>query len=298
MNKNLKRKFLLLANLISGKKKANTILEKVKARLLKEGLKVEILYTSIENNFIKIARAKLDNSYTDMVAIGGDGTMNLSANILHQKNIVLNIIPSGTGNDFVKNINLGKTLQEQIDTIISGKIMEIDAGICNNQLFLNGLGVGFDGQIVYDNLNKKSILKGHAKYYAQVLRILATFKPQNIKYSIDGKDYQDDILLLAISNGTTFGGGFKLTPNAVINNGWLDICVIRQLAPLRRFWEVLKLSKGTHEVLKKVTFLRGKKITIKENLNVKAHLDGEYFGTPPYEIEVLPKCFKIRVKND
>jgi len=295
--KNLNRKFLILFNPASGKKKANLILEKVKRRFLKEGFETEILLTSIENSFTEKARTVLDNSFTDLLAIGGDGTMNLAVNILRNKNVILNIIPSGTGNDFVKNINLGRTLEEQIETIILGKIIDIDAGVCNNQLFLNGLGVGFDGQIVYDNLNRKSILKGHVKYYAQVLRVLATFKPQPIRYSIDGRDYEDDIILFATSNGTTFGGGFRLTPNAIITDGILDICVIRQIVPLRRFWEVLKLSKGTHESLGAVTFLKGKEIIINGGPNIKAHLDGEYFGAPPYKIEALPKCLSVKVKE-
>ncbi len=293
----MKRKILILANPVSGKKKTNIILEEVKSRLLDENFELEVLSTSNEAGFIDMARRKLDDSYTDLLAIGGDGTMNLAANILFQKDIILNIIPAGTGNDFVKNIDIGKDLDEQIDTIISGEVMEIDAGYCNERIFLNGLGVGFDGQIVYDNLHRKSILKGHTKYYAQVLRVLATYKVQKVKYTIDGKAYEDEILLLATSNGTTFGGGFKLTPNAVVTDGLLDICVIRQIPPLRRFLEVLKLSKGTHEKLSAVTFLKGKKITITGNSSVKAHLDGEYFGAPPYVIEILEGCFKVRVKN-
>lgn len=292
----LKRKVLILANPNSGKKKSLLLADKVKDQLLIQGFEVDTLFTKAESNFLTETRDFWDEAITDLVAIGGDGTLNLAANILHKKNVVLNIIPSGTGNDFVKNIDLGKTVQDQIETIVSGRVMEIDVGKCNGKLFLNGIGLGFDGQIVYDNLNRKSILKGHAKYYAQVLRILATFKPLRIRYTVNGQKSQDDILLMTVASGTTFGGGFRLTPDANISDGSLDVCVIRQISPLRRFWEVTKLTKGTHGKLSAVNFDRGQTITVEGDKNIKAHIDGEYFGAPPYHIEILPKHLTVRVK--
>jgi YegS/Rv2252/BmrU family lipid kinase len=292
----VQRKFLLLVNPVSGKKNGELRANKVAKRLEDEGFDVKIMFTSSEPNFKEKVRSQWDESITDLIVMGGDGTLNLAVNILHNKKVHLNIIANGNGNDFVKNINIGKSFEAQLENVISGKLINIDVGICNDQLFLNGLGLGFDGQIVYDNLNRKSVLSGHAKYYAQVLRILATFVPQKIMYSIDGAVSSDEIILLMVANGTIFGGGFKLTPDADVSDGQLDICVIRQISPLRRFWEVLKLTKGTHGVLGEVDILQGKEVFIRGNETIKAQIDGEYFGAPPYHIKVLPNYLKVRVK--
>jgi YegS/Rv2252/BmrU family lipid kinase len=292
----VQRKFLLLVNPVSGRKNGELHAVLVSNRLESEGFEVKVLLTSADPEFKDKVRNEWDESITDLIAMGGDGTLNLAVNILHNKKVHLNIIANGNGNDFVKNINLGKSFEEQLETIVSGELLTIDVGMCNDQLFLNGLGLGFDGQIAYDNLNRKSIFSGHAKYYSQVLRILATYIPQKIMYSIDGEVSSDHIILLMVANGTTFGGGFKLTPDANVSDGQLDICLIRQIAPLRRFWEVLKLTKGTHGVLEAVDITTGKEVFIKGNETIKAQIDGEFFGAPPYHIKVLPNHLKVRVR--
>ena len=292
----MQRKFLLLVNPVSGRKNGELRAVIVSNRLESEGFEVKVLLTSADPEFKDKVRNEWDESITDLIAMGGDGTLNLAVNILYNKKVHLNIIANGNGNDFVKNINIGKSFEEQLETIVSGELLNIDVGMCNDQLFLNGLGLGFDGQIVYDNINRKSIFSGHTKYYAQVLRILATFIPQKIMYSIDGEVSSDHIILMMVANGTTFGGGFKLTPDAKVSDGQLAICLIRQIAPLRRFWEVLKLTKGTHGVLEAVDITTGKEVFIKGNETIKAQIDGEYFGAPPYHIKVLPNHLEVRVK--
>lgn len=292
----MQRKFLLLVNPVSGRKNGELRALKVSKRLESEGFEVNVILTSAEPTFKDKVRNEWDQSITDLIAMGGDGTLNLAVNILHNKTAHLNIIANGNGNDFVKNLNLGKSFEEQLETIVSGELLNIDVGICNDQLFLNGLGLGFDGQIAYDNLNRKSIFSGHTKYYAQVLRILATYVPQKIMYSIDGEVSSDHIILMMVANGTTFGGGFKLTPDANVSDGQLDICLIRQIPPLRRFWEVLKLTKGTHGVLEAVDITKAKEVFIKGNETIKAQIDGESFGAPPYHIKVLSNHLKVRVR--
>lgn len=291
------RKFLILTNPASGKKNGEKVANDVAERLKEERFSYSILHTTTSQDFVNEVRNQWDDSITDLIAIGGDGTLNIATNILHNKSVALNIIANGSGNDFVKNLNFGKTFNEQLETIISGSLKAVDVGICNDQLFLNGLGLGFDGQIAYDILNRKSIFSGHTKYYAEVLRILATFVPQKVMYSIDGNVLSNEVLLFMVANGTTFGGGFKLTPDALVSDGSLDICVIRQIAPLRRFWEILKLNKGTHGVLNEVDILRGNEVFIKGNESIKAQIDGEYFGAPPYHIKILPKHINIRIRT-
>ena len=290
----MSRKTLVLFNPYSGKKKARSKLTALQDKLQGNKIPFDILETKEHDNVNHI-REYLNSSFTDLVVLGGDGTLNHAINAIINKDIIISIIPSGTGNDFIKNIQVGKSLGEQMDTAIHGAPTAIDVGQCDDRLFINGVGIGFDGQIVYDMLNKHSILKGHAEYYAQVLRILATYSPQPLGFEIDEDQQRLDTFLLVIGNGSTFGGGFVLTPGASINDGLLDICHIGQLSPLKRFMNIHRLSSGTHAVLSEVKLSQTTHIKIDAAPGIQAHIDGEYLGTPPFNIKILPEYIKVRV---
>lgn len=292
----MSRRILIILNPFSGKKKAEKVCQQLTDLLSKRDLKHVVFRTAAENNS-ELIRSESVSGYTDVIVLGGDGTLNHAVNGVRDSKVVMSLIPCGTGNDFAKNIDLGKTLSEQIETAIDGKPTPIDAGLCNDRIFLNGVGMGFDGQIVYDMLNKKSILKGHAKYYAQVLRILATYQAQGLSFDFNEKQLRESVLLLVIGNGTTFGGGFKLTPKADVKDGYLDLCTIGDISAVKRFLNIHKLSSGTHDQLKEVRLDQTKSIQIGENSIMKAHIDGEYLGTPPFDIKVLPGYLNFRVRN-
>ena len=240
---------------------------------------------------------QLDASFTDLIIVGGDGTINESINGL-KYDIPVGIVPAGTGDDFIKNISIGKRSNDHIQTAISGQIIRVDLGQCNDRKFVNGVGIGFDGQIVEDMESKRvPLLKGHAAYYYHVLRILGGFKERIFSYTLDGKSQKNELILMAIGNGTTFGGGFKLMPDATINDGLLDVCEIGKLAPLKRFLNIGRLSNGSHGALKEVSLHKVKEVTVEANEKLFAHIDGERMGQPPFTIKVLPKALQLRITS-
>ena len=102
------------------------------------------------------------------------------------------------------------------------------------------------------------------------------------------------MILLTVGKGTTFGGGFQLTPHAKLADGNLAICTIGTLSPLMRFLKIHTLQNGTHDRLKAVSLYHARKITIGANPLLEAHIDGEYFNKPPFQISVLPAALQIR----
>jgi len=232
-----------------------------------------------------------------IIVIGGDGTINHAINQLNNFDIPVGIVPGGSGNDYIKSIDIGDNLNDQIETAIHGEIRNVDLGKCNDRLFANGFGLGFDGQIAYEFELNRTILRGHAAYYYHVIRILAGYKPRPLQFEIDGKEYEENVLLLAISKGTTFGGGFKLTPHAVLDNGMFGICLIKDLKPLNRFLQLGSLKDGSHDKLPEVLFLEGRKIMIHKQDNMIAHVDGEIIGNPPFELQVLSKKLRLKARN-
>ena len=287
------RKIFIVCNPFAGGN-VKSLSSRLSKRLEELEIAFEVFNTIKTKSAGKTISQFLDETFTDLIIIGGDGTINESVNGL-KFDIPVGIIPAGTGDDFVKNVSLGKSKKEIIETAINGKISKIDLGLCNDRKFVNGVGIGFDGQIVEDMASKRvGFLTGHAAYYYHVLRILGGYKERTFKYHLDGKPYEKDLILLTVGNGTTFGGGFKLMPNARINDGFLEICEIGIVSPGRRFLNIIRLSNGTHGSLKEVKFHQVKEILIEANDRLYAHIDGEQFGKPPFKITLLAGALQLR----
>ena len=244
----------------------------------------------------ELVNSQFDSSFTDLVIIGGDGTFNEAINGLNY-DVPVTFISAGTGNDFIKNLDIGNKLSDQLSQLIGEHVCSIDVGRCNNRKFLNGVGIGFDGQIVEDMAKRRiPLLTGHAKYYFHVLSILAGYKEKLFKYDVNGEKWTENLILMTIGNGTTFGGGFKLMPDAKLNDGQLEICTIGAISGLRRFLNIHKLSNGTHGTIPEVSFRQGSRISIEHNELLFAHIDGERLGNPPFTIQIEPSSLRVRGK--
>lgn len=291
------RKLFIVGNPAAGKKKLGETIRQLSDYIQSRELSYEIHDTAQTRSAARTVAEEMDGSYTDLVIVGGDGTINESINGL-KHDVPISIIPAGTGDDFAKNIDLGKSREDHFATAIDGDIRQIDLGKCNDRKFANGIGIGFDGQIVEDMVAKRvRLLKGHAAYYYHVLRILGSYRERPFGYEMDGKTIEKELILLTIGNGTTFGGGFRLMPDAKIDDGWLDICEIGKLSPLRRFLNIHRLSKGSHVELDVVNSYQAQQIVVKENPLVYAHIDGERLGQPPFHITILPGSLRLRCRK-
>jgi|TARA_B110000027_G_scaffold101907_1_gene107791 diacylglycerol kinase (ATP) len=290
----MSRHFFVLINPQSGRGKSQKIGKKVSAFLKSQDIKFTVFETHNDCRGAQTVEENLTNTFTDLMIIGGDGTINEAINGL-KLDLPVSFIPSGSGNDFVKNIHIGSTLEIQLDNALHGPINRIDIGLCNDRKFINGVGIGFDGQIAADMIHRKvPLLSGQLKYYYHVLHILGSYKYRNFDLTIDQVPQKQNLILLTIANGTTFGGGFKLTPHAKLNDGKLAICAIGELSPLQRYLKVLTLQKGSHHRLKEVSLFDAKEISIGKHQHLEAHIDGEYFNQPPFTISILPSALQIR----
>ena len=291
------RKIFVVWNPASGGR-SSKIVKQLAAYLQTSSLDYLIADTSKTKSANRTVKDQLDHTFSDLIIVGGDGTINEAVNGL-TFDIPVGIIPAGTGDDFVKMISIGKTLKEQIHSAVHGTISTIDLGVCNERKFVNGIGIGFDGQIVEDMFAKRvPLLSGHAAYYYHVLRILGGYSEKRFRYRLDDLQLENELILLTIGNGSTFGGGFKLMPQAKIDDGLLEICEIGKLSGLRRFLNIHKLSNGTHDTLSTVKFHQAQKILVEENPLLFAHIDGERLGNPPFDIQVLPKALKLRSRTN
>ncbi|MDH5608941.1 MAG: diacylglycerol kinase family lipid kinase [Cyclobacteriaceae bacterium] len=290
----MERSFFVVANPASGRQKTQKILREVHQYFSDINCPFRIFETTPSTRGTQLVRENLGENYTDMLIVGGDGTINEAVNgLVHD--IPVSIIPAGSGNDFVKMISIGSSLKEQLLTATHGTVQRIDMGLCNDRKFVNGIGIGFDGQIVADMTQRHvPLLSGQAKYYYHVLHILSSYRERMFEMEVDNRYVQKELILLTIAKGTTFGGGFRLTPHASLSDGKLAVCEIGKLSPARRYLNLLKIQKGTHDLLREVILYHATQLTVRENPLLEGHIDGEYMGKPPFSIRILPSSLQIR----
>ncbi len=235
------------------------------------------------------------NNFTDLVIMGGDGTINYTLNHFKQINIPIGIISCGTGND-IASLLLGKqSTQQQFETALFAHAQKIDAGMCNQKLFINGVGIGFDGWVVKRLLAKK-ILRGKAAYYSTVISLLLFYNETKVTINADGESHEANLFMLNAANGKTYGGGFKVAPLAEVNDGLLELIIVDQLPVLKRLKYLPVIENGKHldQPLSFLKYKTCKKISLQSTQKLQAHLDGEYMEAQRFEIEILPQFLSIR----
>ena len=230
--------------------------------------------------------------FTEIWIVGGDGTMNYFMNRYPAIQLPLALFGGGSGNDFHWMIYGDKTPEQQVEQVLQASPQFIDAGICNEKLFLNGVGIGFDGAIVHDLLGRKK-LAGKASYLLSILKQIVGYHEKSCVLEMPGETIQQDCFMISVANGRRYGGGFHVAPNAVLIDGLLDVNIIGRISPIRRMRYLPVIEKGEHLDLDFIQYKQADKITIRSSVPLHAHLDGEYLCSDVFEIEVLPKRFSF-----
>ena len=290
------KRYFILVNPVAGDGKSIEKLHRLKNEFLRRNINFDLFHTHDKTRADALVNNRFHPGlYSDILILGGDGTINETINGLKYPEVPISVISIGTGNDTIKHIHRSLDFEYQLNTAIAGNPVQVDAGKCNNRLFLNGVGVGFDGKVVEMMNREGNKYAGHRAYMRAVLKILLTYREKMIIAHFDKETIREEILLLTVTKGTTFGGGFLINPFAVNNDGLLDICVFKKVPLWMRVFYLPKMKSGGHKDLKVVSFHKSKIVRIDQNDSLVAHMDGEFIGNPPFNISVMPLAFTFRV---
>lgn len=240
--------------------------------------------------------ADLD-AFTQAWIIGGDGTLNCFVNQYPDCSLPLAAIPAGSANDFHWTLYEGEekmALPLLVERLLAGNTRSIDAGSCNGRLFLNGVGIGFDGAIVKDLIGKKK-LAGKASYLLSVLKHIMTYQERFVTVTGENIHHAADCLLLSVANGRRYGGDFLVAPQAQLADGLLDLNFVGRIAALQRMRYLPVIEKGEHGKLPFVWQERSAALVVECATELPAHLDGEYLSAARFEIRCLPNKFRFFV---
>lgn len=234
------------------------------------------------------------SGYSDVFLIGGDGTLNYFINLYPDISLPVTLFKGGSGNDFAWKLYGNISIKQQFYNAINSSPKSIDAGICNGRMFLNGVGIGFDGAIVKSMGSKKFISAGFLAYLFSVIKHLFFYREERIKIESENFLQHDRLFMITVANGSRYGGGFMVSPESKIDDGMLNIVTIKKIAPFKRMLYLPSMSKGTHLKAKFTSAGLGRCVTISSQRNVSAHCDGEFFEDSDFDIKILPGKYLFR----
>jgi diacylglycerol kinase (ATP) len=292
----LNSKVLFIVNPVAGRGRSRKLLPKLKEYLRSKSSLSEIYLTEKKGSAREFVN-QLDNQFSTIVSVGGDGTLNEILNGLKfNQNIKLAIIPCGSGNDFANAISVERKLEKNIQIIFNnnsnvkvniGEIIYLENIKSSpvSHYFINSCGIGFDALVAH-LISKRRFLVGLPLYLSAVIEALFNYIPIMVRYEIDNFKYMGNKLLISIGNGKTSGGGFILNPFADLCDNKLDACIINNFTKLKIIKNLFKAITGKHYTIDGVDIHQFESFNVKLEHPYYLHVDGEVVTDNMKEAEV------------
>ena len=234
-----------------------------------------------------------------LVVVGGDGAVQQGVNLCVAADIPLGIIAAGTGNDAART--LGLPIRDAVagagvllNNIQKPRVVDVvRAKTSTRELYFFGSTNADFGALVNMRANSWKWPKGPSRYKLAMVVELAKFKPTKYSAIIDGVEKNFEAMLCTIANSQYFGGGMKFAPNALIDDGYLDIFIVNKISRLELLRVFPKVYTGEHITHPAVEFIRAKNITLSTATPMPAFADGEPVGMAPVRAEIAPKALKV-----
>ncbi len=308
------RRVLIVANPTSGKGRGARTAEDVQALLQGRGIGSRIVYTKQAGDAERIARevcqppgTRRNNSeHADtIVACGGDGTIQQVAAVLAElraagdENIPsMGLAPAGRCNDFARVLGITRDPEAIAMILAEGVRTPIDLGRLNGHYFCTIATLGIDAE-VSDFVDKMRMpLRGTPAYLYGAIRMLFRYRAKTVRIEGDFGEINRAVFLASTANTSSYGGAIPIVPEAVPNDGLLDLCVIDRVSRIRAMLLIPVVLRGKHPGRRGVTIVRSKQFRIVSDRPLELWADGERIGETPVTIEAVPEAIDVLLAKD
>ncbi len=287
-------KTVFIVNPKAGRGKTLRVWSKLEPILQAAKQPYQVYFTRFRGDGTNIAEQVRANGAELVVGIGGDGTLLEVINGLDFKKNIFGIIPAGTGNGFRRSMKISGDCHQAFLGLSQWEPQQIDLGTINGMYFLNVVGFGFDAAVAKQATIDNKVLKGYPAFVSAAFSKLATFGSFPSTLSHDGHSVEEKKTFLAvISNGRYYGGQLCIAPQASLNDGKLDLCLVRKVDPVTTTVLGLKAFFKKHLGHKALYNAACKEVAIDADESIPVHIDGEVLGSLPAKIGVAPGALQI-----
>ena len=288
-------RILLLENPRSGTASRRKRASELESRLMAEGARVTVESPdSPEAMRERASRAGLGEHDVLMVA-GGDGTLHSVVNglvrVARGDRPLLAVVPLGRGNDFAFEIGI-RSVKDSLAALTAGSRRLVDLGRTQGGVFLGIAGAGFDAKAAR-RAQDTPILSGSLLYSYAVVRTVLDFRPLAARVRYEGGAYEGAITFAAVGNTSRYGGGMRIAPEASIDDGLLDLCLVRAISRTTLLRMFPTVFSGRHLSHPSVSYVRTPWVEIETEESSEVFADGEFLQRTPVRIEVLPRELEV-----
>jgi diacylglycerol kinase (ATP) len=289
---------VVLANPTAGGGKAGRLIGRVTEELHALGIDHHVRISESAADLERLAREAAAEGADIVAVLGGDGSVGTAANGLVDTTTALAVLPGGTGDDFAKAIGPGRldaaTRLLAAPDIRPVDVVQVTAG-AQERCYVNIAGAGFDSE-VNETANAMSLKLGATgTYVVAVVKTLRRFVPARYEIEVDGEHIATDAMLVVVGNSRSYGGGMRVFPDARIDDGLLEVCIVHALSTAAFLRAFPRVFRGTHVRHPKVTMLRGTQVTVEANRRIQVYADGERVGSLPAIFRIRPGALRLVV---
>jgi diacylglycerol kinase (ATP) len=288
------RQIALLTNPTSGKGMGRRTAAIALPRLREAGYAVHELEGEDAGEALDLARRAVADGVESLVVCGGDGMVHLAVQAVAGTQTNLGIIPAGTGNDVARYFDIPRNdPQLAADIVVGSRVRRVDLACAGGTYYVTVLAAGFDSK-VNERANAMTWPKGQMRYNLATLAELRVFEPLPYTLVLDGVEHRLDAMLVAVGNGSSFGGGLRITEGALLDDGLLDVVVIKPMSKRKLVASYPKLFTGTIGNIAEYEHHLVKEVTVAAP-GIVAYADGERIGALPLTVEVAPAALRVLV---
>lgn len=282
--------------------------------LRNRGVRFEEMFTTHRYHAVELVIYALKRGFRRMISVGGDGTLHEIVNgLLYQKEVpvsevTLAVLPAGSANDWSRMYRIPKDYGRAVDTILEGRtilqdvcrVEYVQAGVRNSRYMVNVAGVGLDANIChYCNQAKNKGRSGDLAYVKAAFRALVGRRSNRTKVVVDGRSYfSDRMFSTGFGIGKYSGGGMMQVPDAVADDGLVNVMVARKVSKIKFLLLFKRLFKGTIYGIREVSHTMASRVCVISRRPDRVEIDGEVVGTTPMSLEVMPRVLRVVVGRD
>ena len=297
----MERRMVYLVNPISGTYKKDDIKQLIQEITTAENISFEIVPTNASGNYGFLKEKIEAESITDLIIVGGDGTVNQVVGALYESvDVNYGIIPVGSGNGLAFAAGIPSKPKEAIRHLFSGIPKFVDAFTINGRFSCMLSGVGFDAQVAQDFASSNT--RGLFTYTQQSLINFFKAQPYQFEITVDDFTFFTESYFISIANGNQFGNNVTIAPHANLNDGLLDIVIVQKMSKAKLPFAILSQIKGNNKLqslvkeisTQNVLYFQTPNISIKNLKHAPLHIDGEPTETADsFQINILTDCFRL-----
>jgi YegS/Rv2252/BmrU family lipid kinase len=263
----------------------------------RHGDPAEVFITEAPGHARELAKAAVRRGSRLVISWGGDGTLNEVASALaFQDDVPLGLVPAGSGNGFARELRVSRRPERAIAEAISAEPRAIDVGEVDNRLFVNVAGFGFDAYVaaLFDRSGGR---RGFAGYVAMTARALATYVAPTYTITTAEGCRVSRAILVTVANSAQFGNGARIAPQALLDDGLLDLVVVHERTRWRTICQIPRLFNGSAERIPGCSIRRIQRATIASDRPMLFHVDGEPVqGGTEVRVRVHPAALRVAVR--